>query len=202
MKNINVAILLLLLVPSFAETRSWAEDDRTQPQDLKKLSIEELSQLDVTSVSRRPEPVSRTAAAVSVVRSEDIRRSGAVILAEVMRLGDAVDVGRVNGSTWGVTTRGFNISTANKLLVLVDGRSTYSGLFGGTFWDAQDAFLPDIDRIEVIRGPAGTIWGANAVNGVVNVISKPSSQTQGTLVSVIGRPQRARRRIGAAMAIT
>ena len=184
MKNIRVAFLVLLLVPSLAETRPRAED-RAQPQDLKKLSIEELSQVDVTSVSRRPEPVSRTAAAVSVVRAEDIRRSGAVILAEVMRLGDAVDVGRVNGSTWGVTTRGFNISTANKLLVLVDGRSTYSGLFGGTFWDAQDAFLGDIDRIEVIRGPAGTIWGANAVNGVVNVISKPSSQTQGTLVSVI-----------------
>ncbi|MBA3637915.1 MAG: TonB-dependent receptor [Acidobacteria bacterium] len=186
MRFIPAAAILLVLLPSAAASGTRSEDDRTQPQDLKKLSIEELTQLDVTSVSRRPEPISRVAAAVSVIRAEDIRRSSSVILAEVMRLGDAVDVGRVNGRTWGISTRGFNISTANKLLVLVDGRSTYSGLFGGTFWDAQDAFLPDIDRIEVIRGPGGTIWGANAVNGVINVISKPSAQTQGTLVSVVG----------------
>ncbi|CAN5793801.1 N/A [soil metagenome] len=159
---------------------------RAQPQDLKKLSIEELTRVDVTSVSRRPEPLSRTAAAVSVVRNEDIRRSGAVILAEAMRLGDAVDVGRVNGNTWGISTRGFNISTANKLLVLVDGRSTYSGLFGGTFWDTKDTFLPDLDRIEVIRGPGGTIWGANAVNGVINIITRPAAETQGATLSIIG----------------
>lgn len=178
--------LFLLLAPLPATAQADGDGAPIQRPDLKKLSIEELSQIDVTSISRRPEPVSRTAAAVSVIRAEDIRRSGAVILAEVMRLGDAVDVGRVNGNTWGISTRGFNISTANKLLVLVDGRSTYSGLFGGTFWDTQDTFLPDIDRVEVIRGPGGTIWGANAVNGVINIISKPSSQTQGTAVTLIG----------------
>ena len=163
-----------------------AQTDSAQPQDLKKLSIEELAQIDVTSVSRRAEPLANTAAAVSVISSEDVRRSGAVILAEAMRLGDAVDVARVNGGTWGISTRGFNITTANKLLVLVDGRSTYSGLFGGTFWDVQDTLVVDLDRIEVIRGPGGTIWGANAVNGVINIISKPAAQTQGTALVLSG----------------
>jgi iron complex outermembrane receptor protein len=155
-------------------------------QDLKKLSIEELAQVEVTSVSRRPEALSHTAAAVSVISSEDIRRSGTVVLAEVMRLGDGVDVARVNGGTWGISTRGFNISTSNKLLVLIDGRSTYSGLFGGTFWDVQDTFVADLDRVEVIRGPGATIWGANAVNGVINIISKPAAQTQGATLVLSG----------------
>lgn len=117
---------VLTPAPLLAQQLAWA-----QPQDLKNLSIEELTRIDVTSVSRRPEPLASTAAAVSIVRNEDITRSGAVILAEAMRLGAAVDVGRANGRTWGISTRGFNITTANKLLVLVDGRSTYSGLFGG-----------------------------------------------------------------------
>jgi iron complex outermembrane receptor protein len=108
------------------------------------------------------------------------------MLADALRLADAVDVARVNGGAWAVSTRGFNINSANKMLVLMDGRSTYSSLFGGTFWDAQDAFLEDLDRIEVIRGPGGTIWGANAVNGVINVISKPVVETQGTALTLIG----------------
>jgi iron complex outermembrane receptor protein len=164
-------------------------DEKRQPlqaQDLKRLSIEELANIDITSASRQSERLSTVPAAVSVVRGEDVHRSGAVILAEALRLADAIDVARVNGGTWGVTARGFNISTANKLLVLVDGRSTYSPLFGGTFWDVQDTLLADLDRIEVIRGPGGTIWGANAVNGVVNIISKPAADTQGSVVTVIG----------------
>ncbi len=164
-------------------------DEKRQPlqaQDLKRLSIEELANIDITSASRQSERLSVVPAAVSVVRGEDIHRTGAVVLAEALRLADAVDVARVNGNTWGITTRGFNISTANKLLVLVDGRSTYSSLFGGTFWDVQDTLLADLDRIEVIRGPGGTIWGANAVNGVVNIISKPAADTQGSAVTVIG----------------
>lgn len=156
-----------------------------QAQDLKKLTLEELTQIEVTSVSRHPEPVSRTPAAVSVVRGEDLRRSGYMTLADALRLADAIDVAQVNGNTWGISTRGFNSSSANKLLVLVDGRSTYVPLFGGTFWDAQDMFVSDLDRIEVIRGPGGTIWGANAVNGVVNIISKPSAETQGWLVNLV-----------------
>ena len=162
-----------------------AQEAPARPKDLKKLTIEELSQLDITSVSRRPERVSNVPAAVSVVRGSDIVRAGMTTLAEAMRLGDAIDVARVNGSTWAVTTRGFNISTANKLLVLIDGRSTYSPLFAGTFWDAQDALLADLDRIEFVRGPGSSIWGANATNGVVNIISLPASETQGTLVTVI-----------------
>ena len=181
-----VALCLLLLSPA-ALAQSLAQDaEGTQARDLKKLSIEELTQVEVVSVSRRTEVLSNTAAAVSVIREVDIRRSGAVILAEALRLGGAVDVARVSGSTWGISIRGFNISTANKLLVLIDGRSTYSGLFGGTFWDVQDALLPDLDRIEVIRGPGGTIWGANAVNGIINIISKPAAETQGTVLTLIG----------------
>jgi iron complex outermembrane receptor protein len=187
------AVLLLVCCLSISAT---AQQDgapaRIQSQDLKRLSIEELARLDVTSVSRRTERLSRTAAAVSVIRQEDIQRSGAVMLAEAMRLGDAIDVARVNGNTWAITTRGFNINTANKLLVLVDGRSTYSPLFGGTFWDVQDMPLVDVDRIEVIRGPGAAIWGANAVNGVVNIISRPASETQGTALTLVaGHNERA-----------
>lgn len=123
-------------------------------QDLKRLSIEELAELDVTSVSRRVERLSDTAAAVSVVRQDDIRRTGVTTLAEAMRLADGVDVARFDGRTWAISARGFNISTANKLLVLIDGRTVYSPLFAGTFWDVHDAVLVDVDRIEVIRGPA------------------------------------------------
>lgn len=182
----NRRLFLIVLGSLVAIPAVHAEDQPVSPQDLKRLTIEELASLDVTSVSRRPERLSRTAAAISVVRQEDIHRAGAVILAEAMRLADAIDVARVNGGSWAVSTRGFNISTANKLLVLVDGRSTYSSLFGGTFWDVQDALLADLDRIEVIRGPGGTIWGANAVNGVINIISKPVVETQGAVLTVIG----------------
>ena len=154
-------------------------------QDLKKLTLEELAQIDVTSASRRTERLSEVPAAVSVVRRDDILRAGTTILAEAMRLGDAVDVARVNGGTWAVSMRGFNISTANKSLVLVDGRSTYSPLFAGTFWDVQDTVLADLDRIEFIRGPGGATWGANAVNGVINIISRPVAETQGAVVTVL-----------------
>lgn len=164
-----------------------AEQDgppRLTAQDLKRLSIEELAEIDVTSVSRRVERLSETAAAVSVIRGDDIRRSGYTTLADALRLGDALDVARINSSTWGITARGFNTNPANKLLVLIDGRTVYSPLFSGTFWDAQDLVLSDVDRIEVIRGPGGSVWGANAVNGVINVIMKDASVTRGTLVGL------------------
>ena len=180
--------LLLVLVAQAAPARaaqSETESAQAQARDLKRLSLEELSQIDVTSVSRRTERLSNVAAAVSVVRRDDIIRSGATTLAEAMRLGDGIDVARVNGSTWAVSARGFNISTANKILVLIDGRSTYSPLFAGTFWDAQDTLLADLDRIEVIRGPGASIWGANAVNGVINIISRPAAETEGNVLTLI-----------------
>ena len=153
-------------------------------QDLKRLSIEELAQIDVTSVSRRVEKRSETAAAISVIDSDEISRSGLTALSDTLRLADGIDVARVNSSTWAVSLRGFTTNPANKLLVLMDGRSLYSPLTSGTFWDAQDTLLADIDRIEVIRGPGGAVWGANAVNGVINVITKDAQSTIGDYVSV------------------
>jgi iron complex outermembrane recepter protein len=185
MRLCRSAILTAICLAAGAD-RASAQTTTLALQDLKKLSLEELAQIDVTSASRRSERLSTVPAAVSVVRREDIMRAGTTILAEAMRLGDGVDVARVNGGTWAVSMRGFNISTANKVLVLVDGRSTYSPLFSGTFWDVQDILLADLDRIEFIRGPGGATWGANAVNGVINVISRPVAETQGSVLTVIG----------------
>ena len=178
-------LLLVCLVFGPPLAHAQQQEGTVAQKDLKKLTLEELSQVDVTSVSRRPERLSEVAAAVSVVRRDDVMRAGSTILAEALRLGDGVDVARVNGSTWAVTMRGFAISTANKALVLVDGRSTYSPLFAGTFWDAQDTLLADLDRIEVIRGPGAATWGPNAVNGVINIISRPAAETVGNVLTVI-----------------
>jgi iron complex outermembrane recepter protein len=175
------ACSLLIAVPLYAQTGGAPA---TIAQDLKRLSIEELAQIDVTSVSRRAEKLSATAAAVSVIESGDIYRSGVTNLAETIRLADAVDVARVNSSTWATSVRGFTTNPANKLLVLMDGRSVYSPLTSGTFWDVQDTLLEDVDRVEVIRGPGGATWGANAVNGVISVISKNAATTIGDYVSV------------------
>jgi iron complex outermembrane recepter protein len=179
--------LLLLLVGLYSPSPLWAQVQTAAsnvPQDLKKLSIEELVQIDVTSVSRRSERLSDTAAAISVINPDQIFRSGLTTLPEVLRLADAIDVARVNSSTWATSLRGFTTNPANKLLVLRDGRSLYSPLTSGTFWDAEDTLLNDIERIEVIRGPGGAVWGPNAVNGVVNVITKNSASTIGDYVSV------------------
>jgi iron complex outermembrane receptor protein len=175
-------ILPSLLVLSFASAPALSAQNPPDQlaQNLKRLSIEELTQLDITTASRRIEPLSQVAAAVSVVRGEDIRRSGVTSLAEALRLADGVAVARADNETWAISTRGFNISTANKLLVLIDGRSVYSPLFAGTFWSVQDVPLANIDRIEVIHGPGGAVWGANAVNGVVNIITKSTAETKGT----------------------
>jgi iron complex outermembrane receptor protein len=169
-----------------------AQDGGLLAQSLKKLSIEELTQIDITTASRRTEPLATAAYAVSVIRGEDIRRSGAANLAEALRLADGTVVARADNATWAISSRGFNITTANKLLVMIDGRTVYSPLYAGTMWSVQDVPLDDIDRIEVIRGPGGAIWGANAVNGVVNIITKPASDTKGgRLVAAAGTEDRA-----------
>jgi iron complex outermembrane receptor protein len=145
------------------------------------LSLEELANLKVTSVSRRAEPLSAAPASIFVITSDDIRRSGATSLPEALRLAPSLHVARVDARQYAISARGFNSTVANKLLVLIDGRAVYTPLFSGVFWDAQDTLLEDIERIEVISGPAGTLWGANAVNGVINVITKQATDTRGTL---------------------
>ena len=139
--------------------------------------------IKVTSVSKKEETLSRTAAAIFVITVEDIRRSGATNIPDLLRMVPGLDVAQVNGSTWAVSSRGFNDQVANKLLVLIDGRTVYSPLFNGVFWDVQEVPLENIERVEVIRGPGAAIWGANAVNGVINIISKTASETQGSLIT-------------------
>jgi iron complex outermembrane receptor protein len=149
---------------------------------LKQLSIDELAGADVTTASRRTERLADVAAAVSVITGDDLRRAGVLNLAQALRLADSLQVAQVSGPQWAISARGFNISTANKMLVLIDGRTVYTPVFAGVFWEAQDLFVPDIDRIEVTRGPGGSVWGANAVNGVINVITKRAADTRGTLL--------------------
>ena len=155
-------------------------------KDLERLSLEELANVVVTSVSRRPERLSDVAASAFVITSEDIRRSGATSLPEVLRLAPNLQVARADANQYAITARGFNATSANKLLVMIDGRTVYSPLFSGVFWEAQHVMLEDVERIEVISGPGATQWGANAVNGVINVITKRAVHTQGTLLTAGG----------------
>ena len=150
----------------------------------KKLSLQELMDLEVTSVSRRPEKLSDTASAIQVITGDDIRRSGATSIPEALRLATNLDVAQKGSQGWAISARGFNTELSNKLLVLVDGRTVYSPLFSGVFWDAQYYLLDDIDRIEVLSGPVITLWGANAVNGVINITTKSAKDTQGLYTEV------------------
>ena len=143
------------------------------------MSLEELLEINVTSVSRKPEKLSQVASAIQVITNEEIRRAGATNIPEALRLAPNLQVAQVGAHQWAISARGFNSTTANKLLVLVDGRSVYTPLFSGVFWDIQDILLEDVERIEVISGPGGTVWGANAVNGVINIITKGASETRG-----------------------
>ncbi|HEX6958638.1 MAG TPA: TonB-dependent receptor [Ferrovibrio sp.] len=168
----TIAAIGIVVVPACAAAQTVEE--------LRQLSIEELANIEITSVSKRPQPLSEAPASVYVITSEDIRRSGAASLPEVLRLAPNLQVARIDAATYAISARGFNsFQAANKLLVLIDGRSVYTPLHGGVFWDQQQILLEDIDRIEVISGPGGTLWGANAVNGVINIITKNSRETQG-----------------------
>ena len=152
-------------------------------ENLGDLPVEDLLNLKVTSVGRKAQQLAKAPAAVFVITQEDIRRSGATTLMDVLRMVPGLEVARINGSTWAISARGGLSQFANKMLVLIDGRSVYSQFFSGVVWDQQDVALEDIDRIEVIRGPGAVMWGANAVNGVINVITKTAGSTQGALVS-------------------
>ena len=156
-------------------------DAKAGNPDFTTLTLEELMDVEITSVSKRPQRASEAAAAIFVITQDDIRRSGVTSIPEALRLAPGVQVARIDANKWAISIRGFNSRFANKLLVLIDGRSVYTPLFGGVFWDVQDTLLEDIDRIEVIRGPGATLWGANAVNGVINIITKHTRDTQGSL---------------------
>jgi iron complex outermembrane receptor protein len=157
--------------------------ERPAEAPLKRLSLEQLSQIEITSVVKEPVTAFETPAAINVMTSADIIRSGAQTIPDILRLIPGVNVAQVDSSSWAVGIRGFQGELSKSMLVLIDGRSVYTPLFAGVYWDMQDVMLEDIDRIEVVRGPAGTIWGSNAVNGVVNIITKTAQQTRGTLVS-------------------
>ncbi|OQX10328.1 MAG: hypothetical protein BWK80_45870 [Desulfobacteraceae bacterium IS3] len=188
--RISLSLLLIILNSLLAADLSFPADGTDiigEPAiDFTALSLEELKNVEIISVSKKPEKISSAAAAVFVITQEDIRRSGATTIPDALRLAPGVQVARINTQGWAVSVRGFGDVYSNKLLVLIDGRSVYTPIFSGVFWDEQDMVLEDIERIEVIRGPGSTLWGANAVNGVINIITKHTEDTQGGLIAAGG----------------
>ncbi len=184
--RLTCAIALSLCAASAA-----ADNAASTIVELKQLNLEDLMNVQVTSVARHPEKLIDAASAIQVITQEDIRRSGATSIPEALRLADNLQVAQKNSHDWAISARGFNTALANKLLVMIDGRTVYTPLFSGVFWDVQDYVLEDIDRIEVISGPGGALWGANAVNGVINIITKSAKETQGLYADAGGgsRPQ-------------
>jgi iron complex outermembrane recepter protein len=172
----------LTLVCLSLSTLVYAED-KNEALDL---SVEDLLNVKVTSVAKKAQSLNDAPAAAFVISNEDIKRSGATSIPDALRLAPGLDVARIDSNKWAVSSRGFNGRFANKLLVLIDGRSAYTRSFSGVYWENQDVMMEDVDRIEVIRGPGATLWGANAVNGVINIITKHSSQTQGGSLNVGG----------------
>src|SRR6185437_1441206 len=174
--------VLLLLRPVAAQSAVTS----MSPIDLDRLSIEDLAKIQVSSVSKTDQPLSDAAASIFVITHDDIIRSGAVSLPEMLRLAPNLQVAEVAGETYAISARGFNSGAADKLLVLIDGRSVYTPFINGVFWDAQRVPPEDIDRIEVISGPGAALWGANAVNGVINIVTRKSYDTQGPSVDLGG----------------
>jgi iron complex outermembrane receptor protein len=172
---VSAPLLFLSIAPLLSAQRS--------KPDLGDISFDTLVNAEITSVSRKEEKITQAAAAVFVIMQEDIRRSGLTSIPEVLRMVPGLTVAQVDANTWAITARGFNEVLADKMLVLMDGRTVYDPLSSGVYWDVQDTILEDIERIEVIRGPGATLWGANAVNGVVNIITKKSKDTQGGLIA-------------------
>src|SRR6185503_10535480 len=171
-------ILMLFLAGLAASLRLSQEGQEPPKKDLTELTIDELMNVEITTPARKEQQLIGTPSAVFVILPEDIRRSGARSIPEALRMAPGVQVAQLDASKWAVSARGFNGRFSNKLLVLMDGRTVYTPVFSGVYWDIQDTLLEDIERIEVIRGPGATMWGANAVNGVINIITKPARDTQ------------------------
>ena len=173
---LRALLCLLFLSPACAPAA-------TPTSDLMDLSLEALMDIEVTSVAKKPQKKSEAAAAVFVITHDDLNRWGVTNIPDALRRVPGLQVARIDANKWAITARGFNSRFANKLLVLIDGRTVYTPLFAGVYWESNLVMLEDVERIEVIRGPGGTLWGANAVNGVINIITKSAAATQGTLVS-------------------
>lgn len=180
---LKVATLFVLLTTFGSNT--YPQTSPSLQNNLKQLSLEQPGDVEVTSEFKAPEQVWKTTAAIYVITQEDIRRSGATSIPEALRLAPGVEVARIDANKWSIGIRGFGSRLNRSVLVLIDGRSVYTTLLAGTYWEVQNT-LEDIDRIEVIRGPGGTVWGPNAVNGVINIITKNSKDTQGALGSTGG----------------
>jgi iron complex outermembrane receptor protein len=187
MKFVPPIALIGLIVLGGLVNQSFAHPQGEQDAaPLKQLSLEELGNVEVTTTSKEPEQIWKTSAAIYVLTQDDIRRSGAMSIPEVLRLVPGVEVARINSNIWSVGIRGFGSAFSKSVLVLIDGRSVYTPLFAGVDWDVQNVMLEDVERIEVIRGPGGTIWGSNAVNGVINIITKNAKDTHGSYASTSG----------------
>jgi iron complex outermembrane receptor protein len=179
---------ILALACSLVSARALADQgpQNETSGDLYQISLESLMNMEVTSVSKREQKLSQAAAAIFVINQDDIRRSGALNIPDLLRMVPGLDVAQINANTWAISSRGFNHQFSDKLLVLIDGRTVFTPSQDGVNWDTQDVPLEDIERIEVIRGPGATVWGSNAVNGVINVITKSAADTQGALVTAGG----------------
>jgi iron complex outermembrane receptor protein len=185
----KLLVVIILISLLFLSPVDASAQDSLSIATMKKLSLEELLNMEVTSISMRPEKLTEVASAIQVITGEDIHRSGFTRLPEALRLASNLQIAQGNSHDWGITARGFNGLPqsggvfANKLLVMIDGRSIYNPLLGGVYWDVQNVVLDNVDRIEVVSGPGGTLWGANAVNGVINIVRKSAKETQGLYAS-------------------
>ena len=173
---------LLCGVPVWADQQPLSSP--TTQENILELSLEDILNIEITSVSKKAQSLSEAPAAIFVITNDDLRRSGVTNIPDSLRMVPGLNVARIDSNKWAITSRGFNGCFANKLLVLIDGRSVYAPSFSGVYWDVQDTLLEDVERIEVIRGPGATLWGANAVNGVINIITRHAADTQGGLVAL------------------
>ncbi len=189
-----IKLMILWIMPFVAFLgQAGAEPAPGEDTDLTELSLQALMNIEVSSVAKKPQSLADAAAAVYILSQDDLRRSGVTSLPEALRMVPGLQVAQIDANKWAITSRGFNGRFANKMLVLMDGRSVYTPLFAGVYWHVQDTMIEDIERIEIIRGPGATLWGANAVNGVINIITKSSADTGGGIFSThIGDEQRAR----------